>query len=88
VGMEMAGVVDILWAIESNPQAAKQFQLNHPNVTVFISDANVLLDRAIRREKGEILEPLLGTDSKIIPDLPRPGKVDFIMGGKQTSSWT
>jgi site-specific DNA-cytosine methylase len=80
--MGMAGVVDMLWAIERNSPAARTFKLNHPNAIVFTADANELLDRAIRRENGEKLEPLIDADGNVMPELPRPGEVDILIGGK------
>jgi len=81
-GMHMSGAVETLWAIERDTLACLTFKKNFPNTEVFNVDANILLDRAIRHEKGEELEPLYDSQGELVPDLPRPGEVDFIYGGK------
>jgi hypothetical protein len=81
-GMHMSGAVETLWAIERDTLACLIYKKNFPNTEVFNVDANILLDRAIRHEKGEELEPLYDSQGELVPDLPRPGEVDFIYGGK------
>jgi hypothetical protein len=82
MGMHMSGAVETLWAIERDTVACLTYKKNFPNTKVFNEDANILLDRAIRCEKGEELEPLYDSQGELVPDLPRPGEVDFIYGGK------
>ncbi len=81
-GLHMSGAVETLWAIERDTLACLTYKQNFPNTEVFNVDANILLDRAVRREKGEELEPLYDSQGELVPDLPRPGEVDFIYGGK------
>lgn len=82
MGMHMSGAVETLWAIERDTLACLTYKKNFPNTKVFNVDANILLDRAIQREKGEELDPLYDSQGELILDLPRPGEVDFIYGGK------
>ncbi|KAE9380648.1 S-adenosyl-L-methionine-dependent methyltransferase [Stipitochalara longipes BDJ] len=72
-GMHLSGAVKTVCAIERDRAACQIYKQNFPGVTVLNADANVLLDRAIRRENGEELEPLYDGDGELIPDLPRPG---------------
>lgn len=40
-----------------------------------------MLERAQLMENGIELEPLLDRESKVIPELPRRGEIDVIVGG-------
>jgi DNA-cytosine methyltransferase len=74
------GSLDFVSAVEFSPAACHTHSVNFPSCQVHCADGSVLLERAIRREQGEKLQPLRIND-KVIPDLPRPGEIDFICGG-------
>lgn len=42
-GLNQAGIADTVWAIEQDEDAARAFQLNNPNATVFTEDCNLIL---------------------------------------------
>jgi BAH domain/C-5 cytosine-specific DNA methylase len=81
-GLSLSGSVDTRWAIERDQAACQTYKKNFPKAKVFCADANILLDRALRRENGDKLEPLYDCHGELLPELPRKGEVDFIYGGK------
>ena len=81
MGMHLSGAVETLWAFEYSEAACRTYERNFPNAQVYNFDANLLLDRAIRRENGEELEPLKDLRGTLMPDLPLRGEVDLIIGG-------
>ena len=74
------GSLEFISAVEFSPAACHTHSINFPNCQVHCADGSVLLERAIRREQGEMLQPLR-INGQVIPDLPRPGEIDFICGG-------
>ncbi|CAO2815256.1 unnamed protein product [Amaranthus hypochondriacus] len=88
-GLEQSGVAQTKWAIECEEPAGEAFNLNHPGASVFINNCNVIL-RAIMSACGddddcisapEACEEARKLDEKVINDFPKPGQVDFIIGG-------
>ncbi|KAE8453267.1 hypothetical protein EG329_011334 [Mollisiaceae sp. DMI_Dod_QoI] len=80
-GFRTTHAAEIEGAVEASPAACHTYRTHSPNCNVRCADASLLLDRVVRRENGEKLQPLLDNDRNIIPDLPHPGEVDFIIGG-------
>lgn len=82
--MQTSGLVDpdTLHAIEFDAAACKTHAVNFPKCIMHNADACELLERAVRRERGEKLQTLRD-EGGITPELPRPGEVDIIFGGNQ-----
>jgi len=70
-GLHQAGVAECWWAVDNHHPAAEAYRLNHPKATVFEEDCQLLLDKA---KKG-------ATTNETGQKIPRPGEVDFIVGG-------
>ncbi|CZR52270.1 uncharacterized protein PAC_02147 [Phialocephala subalpina] len=85
LGMQSSGLVDpdTLHAIEFDGAACKTHAANFPNCVIHNADACELLERAVRSERGELLQPSYD-EGGIVPELPRSGEVDIIYGGKPT----
>ncbi|SFE88294.1 DNA cytosine methyltransferase [Succiniclasticum ruminis] len=64
LGMEKAGIT-VKWANEIDSNACETYRNSHPNTTLFMEDANILLTRLICGDEN----------------LPKPGDVDVIAGG-------
>ncbi|XP_027157672.1 DNA (cytosine-5)-methyltransferase 1B-like [Coffea eugenioides] len=88
-GLEQSGVSKTKWAIEYEKSASEAFQLNHPDATVFTRNCNVIL-RAIMTVCGDADDCISTAEAadladkleqKEIDGLPRPGDVEFIIGG-------
>ncbi|KAL3538480.1 hypothetical protein ACH5RR_001846 [Cinchona calisaya] len=88
-GLEQSGVSKTKWAIEYEEPAGESFKLNHPEAEMFIRNCNVML-RAIMTACGdaddcistsEATDLAAKLEQKEINALPRPGDVDFIIGG-------
>ncbi|KAI8469979.1 MAG: S-adenosyl-L-methionine-dependent methyltransferase [Monoraphidium minutum] len=88
-GMHQAGVAVSKWAIEYESPAADAFKLNNPDAEVFCANCNVIL-RAAMDKAGLASDCCAHEDAiagalQMAPDrvaaLPRPGEVEFIMGG-------
>ncbi|KAF5373890.1 hypothetical protein D9758_000794 [Tetrapyrgos nigripes] len=85
-GLDMSQFVDTRWAVEINGPAAKSYQKNHPEVTVYCQDTNALLQHAIETHEGRNPDPLpsnlRGRSLKsMCPKMPKKGEVDIIYGG-------
>jgi hypothetical protein len=85
MGMHLSGSVETLWAFEYSEAACRTYKKNFPKAQVYNVDANILLDRAIRRGNGEEMEPLYDCHGEPVPDLPKKGEVDFVYGGEPLS---
>ncbi|CAI9101509.1 OLC1v1038848C1 [Oldenlandia corymbosa var. corymbosa] len=88
-GLEQSGVSKTKWAIEYTETTATAFEQNHPRAKMFNENCNVIL-RAIMAACGdaddcistpEAAKLAAKLDKKQLNDLPRPGDVDFIIGG-------
>ncbi|PIA25051.1 hypothetical protein AQUCO_13000002v1 [Aquilegia coerulea] len=88
-GLQKSGATITKWAIEYEEPAGEAFNLNHPDVKMFVDNCNVIL-RAIMEKFGDAddcistpeaseLATKLGKDK--FENLPMPGEVDFINGG-------
>ncbi|KAL3515763.1 hypothetical protein ACH5RR_022665 [Cinchona calisaya] len=88
-GFEQSGVSKTKWAIEYEKPAGEAYKLNHPDATIFLRNCNVIL-RAIMTACGDADDCISTPEAaylaaklkqKEIDCLPRPGDVDFIIGG-------
>lgn len=88
-GLHQSGVVQTQWAIEYDDSAAEAFRLNHPATTVFCCNVSALLWRLMSvhsKEQDcisveEVQRQGLEIPVEQIAQMPRPGEVDFIVGG-------
>ncbi|THU75354.1 S-adenosyl-L-methionine-dependent methyltransferase, partial [Dendrothele bispora CBS 962.96] len=84
-GFDMSRYVETKWAVEFDGAAAKSYQNNHPNTTVYCQDSNALLQHAILTSEGQKPAPLLSNykDPKApkCDSMPRRDEVDIIYGG-------
>ncbi|XP_064473953.1 DNA (cytosine-5)-methyltransferase 1-like [Ornithodoros turicata] len=71
LGFEMAGVSETRWALEHCDAAARAFQLNFPDATVFIEDCNSFLKDILEGKET-------GSKGK---RLPQRGDVELLCGG-------
>ncbi|KAH7865338.1 hypothetical protein Vadar_005343 [Vaccinium darrowii] len=87
--LQQSGVSQTKWAIENEDNAGMTFKLNHPEALMLIHNCNVIL-RAIMAAYGdeddcistaEATQLAAKLDEETINNLPRPGQVDFIIGG-------
>ena len=84
-----AGATRSKWAIEYEPDAAKAFELNHPGATVFNSNCNVILHKALLKAGiaddciacPEAVEQSDALPAALTASIPLPGEVQFICGG-------
>lgn len=88
-GIHQSEIAETQWAIEYDEAAANAFRKNHPNCRVFCQNVSTLLYR-IMSHHGRAGECSACEEvqkiSKSIPDdvissMPRPGEVDFMVGG-------
>ena len=92
--MELSQFVDVKYAVEFSPSAAKTYRLaillfkfffltdtrtNHPHTKVFCEDTNVLLKNVYEKTSGI-------TTDKMLPD--KSAHVDFIFGGPPCQSFS
>jgi len=82
-GFDKSGITKTLWAVEFSEAGCVTLCSNLPDAKVYFVDANEFLDRAIHLEKGEKLPPWLDCHGNLIPDPPKRGEVQFILGGKR-----
>ncbi|KAL5318578.1 hypothetical protein ACEPPN_013640 [Leptodophora sp. 'Broadleaf-Isolate-01'] len=81
-GLELSQAVESLYAVEFSEAACRTYRKNFPNSQVCCEDASLLLEHAVRRDKGEELEPILDCHGQPVPNLPQRGEIDFICGGE------
>ncbi|KAG1724751.1 S-adenosyl-L-methionine-dependent methyltransferase [Suillus paluster] len=88
-GLDMSGFVETRYAVEFSPGAAKTYEQNHPNVTVYNQCTNVCLQHALDVAEGKNPRPLRSLGDKTpLPPMPKPGEVDFIYGGPPCQSFS
>ncbi|KAH7346621.1 S-adenosyl-L-methionine-dependent methyltransferase [Rhexocercosporidium sp. MPI-PUGE-AT-0058] len=80
-GLELSGAVESVYAVEFSEAACRTYENNFPNAQVCCADASILLEHAIKREKGKEVAPILDCHGNPLPNLPRRGEIDFICGG-------
>lgn len=88
-GLHQSGVVQTQWAIEYDDSAAEAFHLNHPETSVFCCNVSALLWRLMSVQSKEqdcisveeVQRQGLEIPEEQIAQMPRPGEVDFIVGG-------
>ncbi|KDR81704.1 hypothetical protein GALMADRAFT_239835 [Galerina marginata CBS 339.88] len=92
IGMEMSGFVDIRYAVEFSPSAAKTYMKNHPHTTMYCQDSSSLLKtaRADTITNGTKKPLLSNIDHKTTcPPLPeKRDQIDFIFGGPPCQSFS
>ena len=71
-GLKQSGLVTCRWAVEQDKAAAKAFQKNNPEATVFQEDCREMLKKA---KKGE--QKYFFTGQKY----PAKGEVELLCGG-------
>ena len=72
LGLHQAGVVTTDWAIDIDQAAAKAYELNNPDCTVFDEDCNTVLDLLVAGQ----------SEDRQGQSLPRRGEVDILCGGQ------
>ncbi|KLO19271.1 S-adenosyl-L-methionine-dependent methyltransferase [Schizopora paradoxa] len=89
-GFAFASTMRTDWAVEFSPSAAKTFRENHPEVTLYNQETNVLLEHTIKAQKGISAEPLksLSDSDELLPEMPKVGEVDIIIGGPPCQSFS
>ncbi|KAG2242456.1 hypothetical protein Bca52824_095705 [Brassica carinata] len=89
-GLEQSGVSETKWAIEYEEPAGQAFKQNHPESTVLLTTAILIIGRAIMEKCGDKDECISTTEANELAAkldeeqklaLPLPGQVDFINGG-------
>lgn len=88
-GLHQAGVAETKWAIEYEEAAARAFEENHKDASMFCDNSCVIL-RRIMEENGclddcctspEAVDLANDLPQLLVAKLPKPGEVDFICGG-------
>ena len=81
-GLHKAKIFETNWAIECEPTDARTFELNNPNTSVFVGDANHLLKLAMEAE--------INAEAAIHEgqSLPRKGQVEVLCGGPPCQGFT
>ncbi|CAG9466599.1 unnamed protein product [Pedinophyceae sp. YPF-701] len=88
-GFDASGATETKWAIEYERSAAKAFERNYPDATMFAENCNVVLLRAMEKagcmDECHAPEPnrkaAEGFPAELVDKLPKPGEVDFVCGG-------
>ena len=81
-GLHKSDIFETKWAIEYEPSDARTFQLNNPQASVFVGDANNLLKLVMEAEiRGE---PAVFKGQM----LPNKGEVDVLCGGPPCQGFT
>ncbi|KZT09519.1 S-adenosyl-L-methionine-dependent methyltransferase [Laetiporus sulphureus 93-53] len=83
LGMEEAGCIKMVHAIEISPSAAKTLKKHSPETIVHNQDANVVLQYAIKKHAGHNSKPPkeIEQPAQSLPDPPKPGDIDCIVAG-------
>ncbi|KAL2069986.1 hypothetical protein VTL71DRAFT_14666 [Oculimacula yallundae] len=81
LGMEFSQIVETRHAVEFSEAACRTYKKNFPDCTMHNADINLMLERAVRRDHGEQLDPLHDCHGDLVEELPARGEIDFIYGG-------
>ncbi|KAJ7784448.1 S-adenosyl-L-methionine-dependent methyltransferase [Mycena metata] len=77
-GLEDSGFFRTMWAADSDPNAARTFEVNHQNAHVILENVNRLLKYIIDKEEGKTPAPLRYPDGSIIPDECIPSREELV----------